>query len=519
MKKKLKNQLLVASLFTLLIIFLATASIGEKLKYNSPFNNKNNLAIDESDPIGTVSEPNPSEIIPMKYPLKKPKICSDYFNCTLIREIENTHKFLLKNKKGLYTPDKRLEDSHGIFPEYVRLNINSQAMGYLVLYENTQKKKYLNEAKDRLTYMYSLDPSLLESGLFSAHIAYTFLYGYQLTGNTSYLAKGLGTTQKHCLSYNIDDPWSLTLNWGYMCSMALGKAYKITNNITYLQMSRNITRRTLQFQFPDGSFPHIPGAGKNIGYSTWMYFELGLNRIDDPNNPDNDIVILKGADFLASKVDENGSMIYEDENGTYDSNPGNLPSRGGITASPAYTLRSVGKDYEARKVLNFLFSQQVPKKGSGSYPDMFPPYSLNSTYNNSTFITNNVSVLRTSLVFWELATIASINNHPCKTPEISCTINANNCNVAFRELNSCGMSAPGTDYCINGVYTGCLDKNLVTIRDNMDCGLEPYSYCDELCTVTCSYIGKRKCINDNCSACITISTICNTLCIPGQSCV
>lgn len=450
-------------------------------------------------------------------PKKYPKKCTNYFNCTLIDELEETHKFLLKNKVGLYTPDKRLEDRYGLFSEYVRLNINSQAMGYLVLYENTKKPIYLKEANDRLTFMYSLPPDLLVGGMFNQN-AYTFLYAYQLTGNTSYLDKGINMTQR-CLIYDPNDRWSSKLNWGLMCSMVLGKAYKFTNNPNYLQMSRDIVRRTLAYEFPNGLFPHIPDGGPNMAYSTWMMYEMSMNKIDDPNNPDIDLIILKGADFLVNHINPDGSLIYEDQYGVYDSNPANLPSRGDISslASAAYILRSVGKDAEAQKVLTFLFSQQIPNKNSGAYSDMFPPYSTNSTYNNSTFITNNVSVLRTSLTFWYLSSIASINNHPCTTPEIACTITPGDCNVGFKELDSCNLNASGTNYCINGAYIGCLNKDLITLTER-DCE-ESYTYCDDVCTVTCDFIGPRKCVDSNCTACTKSVLSCSTTCNPGRSCV
>ncbi len=429
------------------------------------------------------------------------KCDKDFFNCRLMKEILKTHKFLQRNENGLpYTDDPRVISP---FREEVRLNIDAQANGYLNLYKFTHKKIYLREAQDRLDYIISLGPAALGAGPFDGQAGFTFLYAYELTKNKGYYNYGIKIADA-CITYQT--PYnSLVLNWGYMCAMTAAKAYKITGDTKYLNLVRNITRDTATYQFNDGSFPHFaindPNASR-AGYTYWMIYELLQIREDDPENPDMDSVLVKSHDFLARRINYDGSLNYS-KGYNFDPMYEELDPRGWVAdfANVAYALKAFGDDEKTKLALNSMFSYELNGTYLGSYSDKFEFPQPDTVWTAG----KNVSVLRTSLIFWFLTSIPLIDDSCNNGFKKSCQITNKNCDSSFREFGLCNSGLSGENVCINGRFTGCLNETLITYPLIPNCyypfvvSCDPnYPYCATVCFTTES---NKKCINGVCTAC------------------
>jgi hypothetical protein len=290
---------------------------------------------------------------------------ADFFGSTLVRELEETHVFLLSHRRGLpYTSDPRPLEP---FAEVVRLQTDCQALGYLNLYRLTGKELYLRQARERLDYILTLGDVALGHKHYDGQLAYGYLIAYELTGETRYREAGLGIARA-LLSYSNN-----VMNWGLLAAIGLGRAYRLTGDERFLERAREVTGETAARQFPDGAFSHRDGSsyGENAPYTAWMAFEMLLHRLDDPEDPDVEVAILRAARFLEHRVNADGSVNYADSLGSYASDPGNVDCRGWNSELPslAYVLRAVGKVAEARRVLEFLFRQEMRSPERGSYPD------------------------------------------------------------------------------------------------------------------------------------------------------
>ena len=484
--------------------------------YNSPANIASSYYFDEENSnINYITDEESSYDISTDADKPFPKKCNDkdFFKCRLMREIINTHEFLYRNKNGLpYTKDPR-----NLTPvsELVRLNIDTQAHGYLNLYKITGKRNYLKEAESRLDYIISLGPDALSGGPFDGMIGYTFLSAYELTKNQTYYNYGMSIADKcitHEKHYN-----RLVLNWGYMCAMADAKAYKLTGNALYLNLTRNITLDTATYQFEDGSFPHFTQSGPNAGYTYWMIYELLQIRKDDPENPDIDSILVKVRGFLPKRVDSDGGLNYAEGNISYVDLTSDHDSRGWTNDLPAiaYNLKAFGDEEKAKLALTFLFSHQLNGTNQGSYPDKwaFPdPHFI--------WATGNPSVARTSLIFWYLTSIPLIDNSCHNGSVKSCKMTNKNCDSSFREFGLCNSGLTGENICIGGTFTECLNESLITYPKIPNC-YSPFllecnpdnPYCATLCFWT---VSNKKCINGICTECFNTELIdvneCYTIC-------
>jgi hypothetical protein len=414
----------------------------------------------------------------------------NFFKITLMKEIDYTDQLLRRYKNGSVTPDTTGVASGG---EYYRLNIDPQAHGYLNLYKITGKKIYLKEAQDRLDYLLNLGDRALQHNARDGMIGYTFLYAYELTKNKTYFDYGIKLTDECSGGGGITGG----LNNGLMCAMALGKAYNLTGNISYALSSRNVTKYNGLYQGPSGGFPHGAGYPISSSYSSWMAYEMFMNRIDDPGNPDNDITLLKMNDFFLKRVNPDGSINYEDKDGVYWEVAQGSDDRAWISelGDYAYNLKVMGEDEKSKAVLKFLFSKELNGTNKGGYSHKWGYSNYSQSY-------SELSVLRTSLVFWHLTSIPLIKGNTwnsCNNGQVlNCKITPNNCNVGFQEMGACDKNFSGKNYCFNGVFTSCLNKDIVnhTVSDYCSfsieaCNTNPDSgECD-----LCNYSGMAKCAN------------------------
>lgn len=447
--------------------------------------------------------------------------CTDVFNCRLPKEIQATHNFLLQRKYGLpYTADPRWPGTPT--GEVLRLNVVSQALAYLNLYRATYSSTYRQEALDRVNYVLSLGDSALGYGPRDGMTGYMFLDAWRLTGDDRYRAIGLRIADL-CLT-NRD--YDMQMNGGLMCSLNLGLAYQLTGNTTYRDMSRTVVQRTAPKQFPDGAFPHEPSqaSGKNTSYTAWMDTELFHLRRLDPGDPNLDLLLAKSVNFLSKRVNSDGTLSYQDANGMYYSDPGNADSRYWTSelGAVAYSLYAGGQRATSSKVLSFLFSQRMIGEDYGGYPDKYANVDPTNIWT-----TGRPSVLRTSLNFWYL-TMFKLANSTCNLgPAIACTVTSDNCDPLYQRLGLCTAGLTGTQTCLDGRYSTCVDLQQTAYRVGQACATE--NYCrDEgggACYYTCTHFGTKACVGSTCGQqCYDLDDqasgfpSCTSVCYDNQSC-
>lgn len=448
-----------------------------------------------------------------------PPSCTDMFTCKLPREIQYTHRFLLSRKGGLpYTPEPR-----PLLPtvEVLRLNVVSQALGYLNLYQKYRTTAYRKEALDRVNYLYNLGDQALGNGPRDGMIGYTFLRAYQLVGDNRYRDAGLQQAER-CLNGPQND---MTMNGGLMCALNLGAAYQLTGNLAYRDLSRAVVQRTAPKQFPDGALPHLPSraGGENTSYTAWVGVELFNLRSGDPGDPNADIMLPKIVGFLLNRVNADGSINYQDADGTYYSDPGNADSRWWTNELPAiaYNLYAGGYTAKASAGLEYLFRWRMKADDLGGYPDKYANVDPNNIWE-----IGRPSVVRTSLIFWYLTMFASTPT--CSLgPTVSCTVTPSDCNPLYAQLGLCDQGLTGVQTCLNGTYSSCFDPSQTAYRTGQACTVE--NYCQEegsqACFYSCTHYGSKLCVGDTCgSQCYDIDDqaqgwpTCDVTCYDNQSC-
>lgn len=463
--------------------------------------------ISDPDPIGgSITLTSPFKKPVLKPDPVRPALCEgDYMKCTILNQIAKTDAFLRNNKNGLaYTPDAR-EANLTPYPEVVRLLIDSQAIGYLNLYETTKNQLYLQEAKSRLDYIISQGDVTLRNASYDGQVGWSMLRAYALTKQESYRVWGMRIADA-CTQYHD------TMNIGYMCALTLGQAYQLTGNSIYLDSAREVTRNTSDKQFDDGAFPHRDRQifGENTGYTAWMVYEMINYRRDDATNPNVDYAVINAARFLEKRISPDGSVNYEDADGTYYSDPGNADGRGWM-ADPvtiAYIMHAFGKDTIAMNALNFTFQHQLTGPNAGSYPDKWEFVDQSNPWT-----TGSPSVIRTSIIFMFLTDILRVRSStPANGSRIDCAVTPDDCHPAFQELGLCSAGLTGHRTTFDGVTTKCLNAGWINsepqsctyisscVYDERDdssdynaCpGMEDRICNDDVCTNTCHQIGNGE---------------------------
>ncbi|MBI2671247.1 hypothetical protein HYX18_04705 [Candidatus Woesearchaeota archaeon] len=247
-----------------------------------------------------------------------------------------------------------------------------------------------------------------------------------------------------------------------------------------------------------------------------MIYELLEYRKDDNYSPYADIQIIKGTKFLLKRVNPDGSINYEDENGTYyyDYDLSSDP-RGwlGILPGMAYEQKVFGRDDVSKKILEFLFSHQLNGSDVGGYPGKWGYFDPNETWETGTPL-----IKGTSMIFWYLTAIPLINTSCQNGIKIQCEVTPDNCSPAFIDLNACNAGFRGDDTCINGVFTHCLNYTILKYNYYHNCAelsrechpLDPY------CEKVCYLIGSGRCIENTnyCGECFDTRKRCTTECQP-----
>ena len=466
---------------------------------------------------------------PLEEQLRKPPgsvpPCTDVFTCILPKEISYTDQFLRTRKYGLpYTPELR---PLGPFVEVMRLNQLSQTMGYLNLFRATGRADYAKEAFDRVNYIYGLGTAAYGNGTRDGMVGYMFLDAYTLSQSHDqrYLMAGLSQADNCALGSDKD----LQMNGGLMCALNLGYAYKLTHNTKYSDASRRTVQNTAPKQFADGAFPHLPtlAGGENSGYTSWMELEMLLLSQLDPQDPNLDLLTVRAADFISHRINPDGSLNFADANGNYDSDPGNVNVGFGHGMaeffSDAVNLYATGHRAEADRALRKGFTYRRGGNNFGGYPDVYDAINVGQNI----WVNPDISVLRTSLIFWYLSTFQLLGTKCAQGPAVACDTNVSNCSPQQAALGVCQMGAKGIQTCIAGRVSSCLTPTTTQYTPGQACGLEIYCR-DEgggACTYTCTHYGSKVCTNGICAdQCYDVDVegqgdpTCTVACTQNRSC-
>jgi hypothetical protein len=242
-------------------------------------------------------------------------------------------------------------------------------------------------------------------------LAFALLSAHAITGNDRYRAVAQPILDR-CMTLRGFD---VRLNWGLMAAMGLAERYRQTGDPAALQKVREIVAGVAAEQHADGSFPHYCQGSRDIHYTAWMAMELMLigQRVQDPTL---ERVLASAAGFLRVRVDPAGATHYED------------PVASGGAAY--YFSRATGCwfDYDTRGWVNelgytaMLFDHfREPRyhavverlrdlQDDGAYSDKwdFLPPPADPIY---PWASENHSVIRTSVIFWSLASLYAEREH------------------------------------------------------------------------------------------------------------
>lgn len=451
-------------------------------------------------------------------PPAAPPSCEDVLGCQLPREIARSDHFLRSRKYGLpITLDPR-PLGHSL--EVLRLNVMSQAMGYLNLYRSTGLNRYRVEASDRVEYLLRLGDAALGNGPRDGMYGYLMFDAYEILGDPRCLDAGQRAAARCQSGVSETD---LSMNAGLMCALNNAYAARLRGDLAGGSLADAIVDRTAPKQFDDGAFPHMPlvAAGRNLNYTSWMATEMLLLRDLRPANELTEILLVNDLRFLQQHVAEDGSLLYSDSSGSCANDPGNADPRFVTSelASVALNLAVSGYRAEAARTLSYLFRWRMGGKDLGGYPDKHA--SVDST---NVWETGRPSILRTSLIFWFLTLIQRFDG-PCTGPLGACEAVGADCPPLYRQLGLCDRGLLGVRSCIGGRATRCFDPTVTGMRSRRFCSW--HLFCaDEngsACSYACPVLGSKLCVGldclDRCQDPEEATNECDVECAPGQACV
>jgi hypothetical protein len=323
----------------------------------------------------------------------------------LLVQVRRVRAFLERKESKGVTLDSRYALNPG---EVTRLSVVPQLLGFNDLHAVAQAGDVVEDVRARADFLLAHLAEVRTGSTFDGMIAYALLDAYEITRDARYFAAGKTIAQD--LS-RVDSTLTL-LNWGLMTGMGLAKYYDLTGDTTAYARTRWIVSNLAPYQAADGSFPHYCRGAADVHYTAWMGMELIHIRRYVPS-PELDRVLDRIADFLEARVLPNGDTQYE----------------GPCLDLPGSTCKYYGKgagcwfDYDTRGWVNELAYTALvlahrgrPRYSSvmsflgrledhGAFDDKweFIPAADDPSH---PWTTGHPSIIRTSTVFWSLATLA-----------------------------------------------------------------------------------------------------------------
>ena len=307
--------------------------------------------------------------------------------------------FLHRGESGGVTPD--LRDLHNP-AEQTRLSVVPQLLGYCELDRAHSGTAHREDIVSRADFLIDHLEALRSNTAADGLMGYALLSAYEATGDARYRQAAAGIVQGMLELQG----FGLQLNWGLMAALTLAKHHQLEGDPQALALAQQIVWGVASMQSADGGMPHVCPGSRDVHYTAWMSMELiRLDpMLDDPLIAR---MLIGARGFMQGRVGANGSVSYQD-----------LPPAPMV----AYYAPANGcsRDYDTREWVNELgyeallfdrfddpryhgvMERLLQLEDHGSFPDKWGPLPSpeDPIY---PWASSSRSVIRTSLVFWSLA--------------------------------------------------------------------------------------------------------------------
>lgn len=293
--------------------------------------------------------------------------------------------------------------------EEARLGVVTQLLGYCELARTSPTPRYREDVIARADYLLAHFEEVTSETAFDGMLGYALLGAHEITGDARYLAAATTITDR-CRWL---DGWTNTLNWGLMCALDLAAYVQVVPERAAAEKARRIVHSLAEHRQRDGSFPHICYYSTDVHYTAWMSAELILIARALPDDYIDKLLAGTHA-CLGRRIDPRGVTIYTDSLPPYGSSIRHYYSLGSGCVQDydtrgwvnelgylALVLDHAGDD-RYYDVMAFLATLER----NGAYPDKWDylPDPKSPLY---IWASAEESVIRSSMVFWMLAAIAS----------------------------------------------------------------------------------------------------------------
>ena len=307
--------------------------------------------------------------------------------------------FLHRGEVGGVTPDLRNLLNP---PEQIRLSIVPQLLAYCELYRAHSLAAHYEDIVSRADFLVAHLDALTSKTAADGLMGYALLSAYEITGDARYREGAAGIVQQMLELQG----FGLQLNWGLMAALTLAKHHQLEGDPQALTLARRIVWGVACMQNADGGMPHVCPGSRDVHYTAWMSMEL--IRLD-PLLGDALIprMLIRTHAFMQARVDAGGSVSYQDS-----------PAPAAVAYYPP--ANGCSRDYDTREWVNELgydallfdhfgdpryrgvMERLLGLEDHGAFPDKWGslPSPEDPIY---PWASSSRSVIRTSLVFWSLA--------------------------------------------------------------------------------------------------------------------
>ena len=315
--------------------------------------------------------------------------------------IQRMDAFLHRGETDGVTRDpRRLQNP----PEEIRLSVIPQLLGYCELSRVFGGTSTLTDVRDRADFLLDHLSEATSNTAFDGMLAFALLDAHAVTGDPRYRA----AAEPYLARFRAMRGAEVRLNWGLMAAMALAEDARATGNPASLAQVRSILSSLVFEQQFDGSFPHYCYGTRDVHYSAWMAMELIVigERLQDPTI---DRVLSSVNGFLQGRVDLAGVTRYEEPGplggrAFYYSRGGGCPdydTRGWVNEL-GYTAKTFDRFQDPRYHAVMERLRQLEDHGAFADKYGYPPETWDPVY---PWASEPRSVIRTSVVFWSLASL------------------------------------------------------------------------------------------------------------------
>ena len=314
--------------------------------------------------------------------------------------VSHAEAFLHREESGGITLDAR---HFANFPEHLRLTVVPQLAAFCDLYRAGPTDSRYLDIVERADFLARMGPNARSFDAADGMLAFALLRAFEITGNPTYRDAARPVIDGFLVSLVEADP-----NRALMAALALAQYHRLTSDPAALAKLSEIVLLVARSQHADGSFDHVCGGARDVHYTAWISMELDLigRLVEDANVPR---ILDRTQAFLERRVGVDGTISYQDTlvSGAtiyYYSRPAcssDYDTRGWVNEL-AYHALLFDRAQDAR--YNVMMSRLASLEAQGAWPDKwgYVPPANDPSY---VWSTSPRSVIRTSVVFWALASI------------------------------------------------------------------------------------------------------------------